>query len=69
MNLVTIADLAHRPTEAVLGFEQHGFGVAVLRLHPRPPENRTTRACPPACPRSWPTTRWCGWRCRNWERW
>jgi len=46
MNLVTVADLAHRPTEAVLGFEQHGFGVAVLRLHLRPPEDRMTRACP-----------------------
>jgi len=32
MNFVTITDLACRPPEAVLGFEQHGFGVAVLRV-------------------------------------
>jgi hypothetical protein len=32
MNFVTIADLEDRVTEAVLGFEQHGFGVAVLRV-------------------------------------
>jgi hypothetical protein len=32
MNLVAIADLACRPIEAVLGFEQHGFGVPVLRI-------------------------------------
>ena len=32
MDFVTITDLACRPPEAVLGFEQHGFGVAVLRV-------------------------------------
>jgi len=38
MNFVTITDLARRPIEAVLGFEQHAdpadpsFGVAVLRV-------------------------------------
>jgi len=30
MDFVTIADLENRVTEAVLGFEQHDFGVAVL---------------------------------------
>jgi hypothetical protein len=32
VRFVTIADLDRRPTEAVLGFEQHGFGVPVLRV-------------------------------------
>jgi hypothetical protein len=32
MDFVTITDLAYRPTEAVLGFEQHGFGVPVLQV-------------------------------------
>jgi hypothetical protein len=32
MDFVTVTDLACRPTEAVLGFEQHGFGVPVLRV-------------------------------------
>jgi hypothetical protein len=36
VDLVTITDLAHHPTEAVLGFEQHGFGVAVLRVRCEP---------------------------------
>jgi hypothetical protein len=36
MDFVTITDLARRPTETVLGFEQYGFGVAVLRVHCNP---------------------------------
>jgi hypothetical protein len=42
MDLVTVADLVHRLTEAVLGFEQHAdpadpsFGVAVLRIRHNP---------------------------------
>ena len=32
MDFVTVTDLTSRPTEAVLGFEQHGFGVSVLRV-------------------------------------
>ena len=36
MNFVTVADLACRPTEAVLGFEQHSFGVPVLRVRCNP---------------------------------
>jgi len=32
MNFVTVTDLVCRPTEAMLGFEQHGFGVSVLRV-------------------------------------
>ena len=42
MNFVTITDLACRPIEAVLGFEQHAdpadpsFGVAVLRVRCNP---------------------------------
>jgi hypothetical protein len=32
MHFVTIIDLACCPTEAVLGFEQHSFGVPVLRI-------------------------------------
>jgi hypothetical protein len=42
MDFVTVADLACRPIEAVLGFEQHAdladpsFGVAVLRVRCNP---------------------------------
>ena len=36
MNFVTVTDLACRPSEAVLGFEQHGFGVPVLRIQCNP---------------------------------
>ena len=36
MNFVTIADLENQVTEAVLGFEQHGFGVPVLLVHCNP---------------------------------
>jgi len=36
MDFVTITDLVHRPTETVMGFEQHGFGVPVLRLQCNP---------------------------------
>ena len=36
MDFVTIADLESRVTEAVVGFEQHGFGVAVLRVKCEP---------------------------------
>ena len=36
MNFVTVTDLTSRPTEAVLGFEQHGFGIAVLRVRCNP---------------------------------
>jgi hypothetical protein len=42
MDFITITDLAHHPTEAVLGFEQHAdpadpsFGVAVLRVQCNP---------------------------------
>lgn len=32
MNFVTLVDLEDRVTEAVMGFEQHGFGVPVLRV-------------------------------------
>ncbi len=32
MNFVTIADLQDGATETVVGFEQHGFGVPVLRV-------------------------------------
>jgi hypothetical protein len=32
MDFVTVTELACRPTEAVLGFEQHGFGVPALRV-------------------------------------
>ena len=32
MDFVTVTDLAHHPTEVVLGFEQRGFGVPVLRV-------------------------------------
>jgi len=32
LNFVTIADLESQVTEAVLGFEQHGFGISVLRV-------------------------------------
>ena len=32
MNFVTTADLESGVTEALVGFEQHGFGVAVLRV-------------------------------------
>ena len=33
---MTITDLECCPTRAVLGFQQHGFGVAVLRVHCKP---------------------------------
>ncbi len=33
---MTIADLENQVTEAVLGFEQHGFGVPVLLVHCNP---------------------------------
>ena len=36
MNFVTIADLDSQVTEAVLGFEEYGFGVAVLRVRYNP---------------------------------
>jgi hypothetical protein len=36
MDFVTITDLACCPTEAVLGFEQHRFGVPVLRVRCEP---------------------------------
>ena len=36
MNFVTIADLENQVTEAVVGFEQHGFGVPVLRVRCNP---------------------------------
>jgi hypothetical protein len=36
MKFVTVADLKRRPAEAVLGFEQHGFGVPVLRVQCNP---------------------------------
>jgi hypothetical protein len=45
MNFVTITDLARRPTEVVLGFEQHAdpadlsFGAAVLRVRCNPALN------------------------------
>ena len=32
MNFVTIADLENQVTEAVVGFEQHSFGIPVLRV-------------------------------------
>jgi hypothetical protein len=32
MNFVTITDLENQVTEAVVGFEQHGFGIPVLRV-------------------------------------
>lgn len=35
-DFVTIADLESRVTEAVVGFEQHGFGVPVLRVKCEP---------------------------------
>jgi hypothetical protein len=36
MNFITLVDLERRPTEAVLGYEQHGFGVPVLRVRCEP---------------------------------
>jgi hypothetical protein len=36
MKFVTVADLKRRPLEAVIGFEQHGFGVPVLRVRCNP---------------------------------
>jgi hypothetical protein len=36
VHFVTVANLEEQPTEAVLGFEQHGFGVAVLRVQCNP---------------------------------
>lgn len=36
MNFVIIADLDSQVTEAVVGFEQHGFGVPVLRVRCNP---------------------------------
>ena len=36
MNFVTIADLENQVTEAVVGFEEYGFGVPVLRVRCNP---------------------------------
>ena len=36
MNFVTVANLENHVAEAVVGFEQHGFGVPVLRVHCEP---------------------------------